>query len=74
MAVLSKANNQIIDLTNMYTGSRSAGCTIYMQDGEQWYNCTDQVSFRAARERWWYICIARCDASLWAVSVTLSVY
>ncbi|XP_070201557.1 transmembrane protein 145-like [Littorina saxatilis] len=63
VSVLSKANNQIIDLTNRITGSRSAGCTEYTQGNEVYYNCTDSVSFRAARERWWYISLARCQPS-----------
>ncbi|XP_076438636.1 transmembrane protein 145-like isoform X2 [Babylonia areolata] len=63
VSVLSKALNQIIDLTDVYTGSRSAGCQLFTQDGQPYYNCTDSVSFRASRERWWYIAVARCDPS-----------
>ncbi|KAL8620168.1 hypothetical protein ACOMHN_062051 [Nucella lapillus] len=64
VSVLSKAFQQIIDLTDQQnTGSRSAGCVVFLRDGESYYNCTDSVSFTAARERWWYISVAHCESS-----------
>ncbi|KAK7471682.1 hypothetical protein BaRGS_00035655 [Batillaria attramentaria] len=63
-SVLSYDLNQIIDLREGNARSRFAGCNSTTMNGEPYWHCTERISFSAARERWWYIALARCEPSV----------
>lgn len=68
-SVLSIRNNQIIALNTSNTiSSRYSGCFPTVVLGQPYYRCTSGRTFQSLRERWWYIVVARCDASASSVN------
>ncbi|XP_050416029.1 transmembrane protein 145 [Patella vulgata] len=62
VAVLKPENNQIIALDQgSGIASQYSNCKIFTKDGTNFYNCTGTRTFRSARERWWFIALARCE-------------
>ncbi|WAR05134.1 TM145-like protein [Mya arenaria] len=56
-SVLKPENNQAIVLLE----GHGAGCSRVIIDGVEQYDCSEQRSFRSARERWWYIAVSHCN-------------
>lgn len=58
VAVIDPANNQVIELSVLYSWS---GCKEVTKNGQQIYRCEGGRKFRSTRERWWFIAVSRCN-------------
>ncbi|GFR73245.1 transmembrane protein 145 [Elysia marginata] len=61
MSVLAINSNQVLSLNTSRTQTSTfSGCSLIRYHGDTWYSCAGTRRFRSARERWWYIAVARC--------------